>query len=129
MGVTTEARSMSGPVFRTETPSVDVTRGPTINHPGDPYRKYVPGLTCYFVDDVEVSEAEFIAAAEAEQARLDADPTREAAVDAPVARLLTIAGSVRAGGLSPEADALEELAPILRKLLTIAVDELEAIEP
>lgn len=48
--------------FRTETAPVEITRGPTVNHPGDPYRVYVPGLTAYFVDDVEVTEAEYRAA-------------------------------------------------------------------
>jgi hypothetical protein len=44
--------------------TIETTRGPTINHPGDDIRSFAPGMKHYFIDDVEVTEAEFAASFE-----------------------------------------------------------------
>ncbi len=47
------------PVLEYRCLPVDVTRGPTLNHPGDNVRVFAAGRPEFFIDGVEVTEAEF----------------------------------------------------------------------
>jgi len=53
--------SLGDHTIRCETEIIDVTRGPTVNHPGDMVRQTAPGMIRYYIDDVEVTENELAA--------------------------------------------------------------------
>lgn len=60
-------------VFLAETEMIDVTRGPTVNDPGDYFRRLAPGMTSYYIDGEEVTkkfyEAKLLRALAREEAR------------------------------------------------------------